>query len=139
MIVAAGVLVENGRVLLAQRKPDAHLGGAWELPGGKVEEGEDPRDALRRELAEELGIDVTVGEVVDVTFHWYEQAGKNILLLFFDVTRVPGSPDPRAIDVAAFEWSDAAGLDPARFPAGDVAVVAKLRARLEMPACPRAP
>jgi 8-oxo-dGTP diphosphatase len=131
MIVAAGVVIEDGRVLLAQRKPGAHLEGAWELPGGKVEEGEDPREALRRELAEELGIDVHVGEVVDVTFHRYEQANKNILLLFFEATRAAGSPEPTALDVAAFEWSDATGLDPARFPAGDVAVVAKVRARLE--------
>jgi len=131
MIVAAGVLIENGRVLLAQRKPDAHLAGAWEMPGGKVEEGEDPRDALRRELLEELGIDVQVGDIVDVTFHRYEQAKKNILLLFFDVTRTRGSAEPRALDVAAFEWSDAKRLDPARFPAGDVAVVAKVRARLD--------
>lgn len=131
MIVAAGVVIEDGRVLLAQRKPGAHLAGAWELPGGKVEEGEDPREALRRELAEELGIDVQVGEVIDVTFHRYEQANKQILLLFFEATRTAGSPEPRALDVAAFEWSDAAGLDPARFPAGDVTVVAKVRARLE--------
>jgi 8-oxo-dGTP diphosphatase len=131
MIVAAGIVIENGRVLLAQRKPDAHLAGAWELPGGKVEEGEDPRDALRRELREELGIDVRVGEIVDVTFHRYEAANKTILLLFFDATRVPGSAEPRALDVATFEWSGVSGLDPARFPAGDVAVVAKIRARLE--------
>jgi 8-oxo-dGTP diphosphatase len=131
MIVAAGIVIENGRVLLAQRKPDAHLAGAWELPGGKVEEGEDPRDALRRELREELGIDVRVGEIVDVTFHRYEAVNKTILLLFFDATRVPGSAEPRALDVATFEWSGVSGLDPARFPAGDVAVVAKIRARLE--------
>jgi 8-oxo-dGTP diphosphatase len=131
MIVAAGVLIEHGRVLIAKRKPDAHLAGAWEMPGGKVEEGEDPREALRRELAEELGIDVCVGEIVDVTFHRYEQADKTILLLFFEATRIPGSAEPRALDVAAFEWSDAGGLDPARFPAGDLAVVRKIRGRLE--------
>jgi len=129
MIVAAGVVVEDGRVLLTQRKRGAHLEGAWEFPGGKVEEGEDPRDALRRELKEELGIDVSVGEIVDVTFHRYEDAGRSILLLFFDATRARGSADPKALDVAAFEWADAAGLEPSRFPAADLAVVGKLRAR----------
>ena len=129
MIVAAGVVIERGRVLLSQRKPGTHLAGAWELPGGKVLAGEDPRDALRRELREELGIDVTVGEVVDVTFHRYGH-DRPVLLLFFEAARVAGSPDPRALDVAAYEWADARGLDPARFPPADAAVLEKVRARL---------
>ncbi len=130
VIVAAGVILEQGRVLLSQRKRGAHLEGMWELPGGKVEDGEDPRAALRRELAEELGIDVQVGEILDVTFHRYEGAGRTVLLLFFEAARLAGTAEPSAIDVAAFEWADASGLDPARFPAADVAVVAKIRARL---------
>ena len=55
-IVAAGVLIENGKVLLSRRKQGSHLAGMWEFPGGKAEPGEDPRAALRRELEEELGI-----------------------------------------------------------------------------------
>jgi 8-oxo-dGTP diphosphatase len=130
IIVAAGVVIERGRVLLAQRKRGAHLAGAWELPGGKVEEGEDPRDALRRELAEELGIEVRVGEIVDVAFHRYEEAKRTVLLLFFEATRLPGSAEPQTLDVAAFEWADATGLDPDRFPAADRAVLIKVRALL---------
>ena len=95
VLVAAGVLIEGGRVLLTQRKAGTHLAGAWEFPGGKVGPGEDPRTALRRELAEELGIDATAGEIVDVTFHRYEDAGKAVLLLFFEATRSAGSPAPR--------------------------------------------
>jgi 8-oxo-dGTP diphosphatase len=127
LLVAAGVLVEHGRVLLTQRKQGAHLAGAWELPGGKVHPGEDPRAALARELDEELGISVVVGEILDVTFHRYADAARAVLLLFFLVRRAPGSPDPRALDVAALEWADAGGLDPVRFPAADVAVLAKIR------------
>src|SRR5208283_1780936 len=97
LVVAAGVVIERGRVLLAQRKRGAHLEGAWELPGGKVDPGEDPRAAVRRELAEELGLDVEVGEVVDVTFHRYAEAGRTVLLLFFEATRTAGSPEPRAL------------------------------------------
>jgi 8-oxo-dGTP diphosphatase len=130
VVVAAGVLVERGRVLLTRRKAGTHLEGAWELPGGKVQAGEDPRQALRRELREELGIQVAVGEIVDVTFHRYEEARKAVLLLFFEAERLPGSPDPRAIDVAAFEWAGADGLQATRFPPADVAVLEKVRARL---------
>jgi 8-oxo-dGTP diphosphatase len=130
VLVAAGVVIEGGLVLLSKRKAGAHLAGAWEFPGGKVQPGEDPREALRRELEEELGITVTVGDVIDVTFHRYADAPNAFLLMFFEARRVPGSPDPRAIDVAAFEWAGAAALDPARFPAADVAVLQKVRARL---------
>ena len=59
-------------MLLSQRKPGTHLAGAWEFPGGKVEPGEDPREALVRELREEVGIEAVVTEVVDVTFFRYE-------------------------------------------------------------------
>jgi 8-oxo-dGTP diphosphatase len=131
VLVAAGAILERGRVLLTRRKAGTHLEGYWELPGGKVQPGEDPREALRRELLEELGIEVTVGEIIDVTFHRYEDAQKAVLLLFFEATRLAGSPEPRAIDVAAFEWADARGLEPDRFPPADRAVLEKLRAKLE--------
>lgn len=131
VIVSAGVIVEGGRVLLSQRKAGAHLEGKWEFPGGKVEPGEDPREALRRELVEELGIETHIGEVVDVTFHTYVEAQKAVLLLFFEAVRTPESPEPHARDVAAFQWAGAEDLEPARFPPADVAILAKIRRRLE--------
>ena len=131
VLVAAGILVEERRVLLTQRKAGTHLAGAWEFPGGKVAAGEDPREALRRELFEELGIDAIAGEIVDVTFHRYEDAGKAVLLLFFEALRSAGSPEPRALDVAAFRWATADDLDPAHFPPADVAVLEKVRGRLQ--------
>jgi 8-oxo-dGTP diphosphatase len=126
ILVAAGILIESGRVLLTQRKAGAHLEGRWEFPGGKVEAGEDPREALRRELREELGIETTVGEILEVTFHRYEEADRAVVLLFFLATRTPGSPDLRALDVAAFEWAGREKLDPARFPPADVDVLRKV-------------
>lgn len=130
IVVAAAVIIEDGRVLLTQRKTGTHLAGAWEFPGGKVEAGEDPRAALARELREELGIDATAGEIVDVTFHRYDEAQKAVLLLFFEASRTAGSPAPRALDVAAFKWAGRADLDPAQFPPADVAVLGKVRQRL---------
>ncbi len=130
IVVAAAVIIEDGRVLLTQRKTGTHLAGAWEFPGGKVEAGEDPRAALVRELREELGIDATAGEIVDVTFHRYEEAQKAVLLLFFEASRTAGSPAPRALDVAAFKGAGRADLDPAQFPPADVAVLGKVRERL---------
>jgi 8-oxo-dGTP diphosphatase len=130
IIVAAAVVIEHARVLLSRRKAGTHLAGMWEFPGGKVELGEDPRAALRRELDEELGIDVDVGEVVDVAFHRYDDADKAVLLLFFEAARRAGSAEPRAVDVAEVGWFAADALDPAAFPPADVAILAKVRARL---------
>lgn len=128
VIVSAGVIIEGARVLLSQRKTGTHLAGAWEFPGGKVEPGEDPRDALARELEEELGIDVAVGEPLEITLHRYPT--KSVLLLFFAASRLTGSPEPRAIDVAAVRWASVDELRDEEFPPADVAVLAKVRARL---------
>ena len=129
-IVAAGVIVEGGRILLSRRKEGSHLEGRWEFPGGKAEPGEDPRDAVRRELEEELGILVDVGEIADVTFHRYDEADKAVLLLFFFATRRADSPEPRAIDVAEVTWAEPEALDPDAFPPADIAILAKVRALL---------
>ncbi len=127
VLVAAAVLIEDGRVLLSQRRTGTHLEGKWEFPGGKVEAEEDPRAALQRELREELGIETTVGEIVDVTFHRY--AEKTVLLLFFEATRTATSPAPTAIEVAAVQWAEARDLADERFPEADVPVLRKVRAR----------
>ncbi len=128
ILVVAGVLVEQGKVLLSQRKRGTHLEGAWEFPGGKVEPDEDPREALARELAEELGIDAEVQDPLEITFHRYPT--KSVLLLFFTVALRPGSPEPRALDVAAVRWAAIDELRDELFPPADVAVLAKVRALL---------
>ena len=133
--VVGAVVVRDGLVLCAQRATGP-LAGRWEFPGGKVEPGEDPRAALRRELTEELGIEAEVGGIVEVTFHEYvidpsAGAKKAVLLLFFEATRTASSPAPRALDVAAFRWAGKAELDPEAFPPADVAVLLKVAARLQ--------
>jgi 8-oxo-dGTP diphosphatase len=128
LLVAAAVVFEEGRVLLTQRKAGTHLAGAWEFPGGKVREGEDPRHALVRELEEELGIETVIGEVMEVTFHRYPE--RSVLLLFYEAKRTSRSGEPRALDVAAFRWARAHELDEASFPPADLAILRKVRARL---------
>ena len=64
--VTAAVIEEGGRVLIARRKQGDRCEGRWEFPGGKVEPGETPEESLKRELREELGIDVAVGEQLGV-------------------------------------------------------------------------
>jgi hypothetical protein len=86
-------------------------------------------------LLEELGILVTVGEILDATFHRYEEADKAVLLLFFEATRTPASPPPQALDVAALLWADAADLVPEKFPPADVTILRKVEGRMR--SCPQ--
>src|SRR5262249_7919203 len=102
---------------------------------GKVEPGEDPREALARELAEEIGVTASAGDILEVTFHRYP--GKNVLLLFYETHLPPGSPEPRALDVAAVKWAKATERRDGMSPPADVAVLAKVRVRLAADLAPQ--
>ncbi len=128
VLVAAAVLIRDGRVLITQRKAGTHLAGLWEFPGGKVEAEEDPRSALVRELREEVGVKAQVGRAFDVVFHRYPS--KSVLLLFYEVSLASDSPEPQALDVAAVRWAAHAELRDDEFPPADVDILAQVRARL---------
>ncbi|UCD88495.1 MAG: (deoxy)nucleoside triphosphate pyrophosphohydrolase [Desulfobacterales bacterium] len=70
--VTAAIMVNDGMMLIAKRKPTARLPNLWELPGGKVEPNETPEECLKRELREEFDIDVTVGENLGSNIHTYD-------------------------------------------------------------------
>ncbi|MBH0098177.1 (deoxy)nucleoside triphosphate pyrophosphohydrolase [Salinibacterium sp. NSLL150] len=70
--VVGAVIVREGLILCAQRGPGGALPGMWEFPGGKIEAGETPHDALAREITEELQCEVAVGELITTTSHEYD-------------------------------------------------------------------
>ncbi|MGZ0211999.1 MAG: (deoxy)nucleoside triphosphate pyrophosphohydrolase, partial [Actinomycetales bacterium] len=70
--VVGAVVIREGLILCAQRGPHGALPGMWEFPGGKIEADETPRDALAREIAEELECEVAVGELITTTAHEYD-------------------------------------------------------------------
>lgn len=122
--VAAALVFEGGRLLITQRPEGTHLAGLWEFPGGKREPGEAWEDCLRRELREELGIEVEVGGLFEeVSFQYPE---KEVLLRFFLARRVRG--EPRAVECAAWAWVDADGLGRHEFPPADARLLARLAA-----------
>jgi A/G-specific adenine glycosylase len=106
--VAAAVTVRaDGRVLVAQRNPDDMLGGLWEFPGGKREEGETLPECLAREMREELDVEVEVDERLTVVRHAYTHF--RITLHAFLCRLLSG--EPRCLDCAAFRWATLEELD----------------------------
>ena len=92
--VVAGLILENDRILACQRTRHQPMPMKWEFPGGKIEDGEQPRDALRRELEEELGILADIGDEVTRIVHEYPGGG-SVELRFFDVRSYRGQIENR--------------------------------------------
>jgi 8-oxo-dGTP diphosphatase len=99
-LVVAGLVTADGKVLVTQRRADQSLPLKWEFPGGKIESGEGPVEALARELREEIGVEVEVGRVWEVLFHAYESF--DLLMLVYHC--VVASGEPRCVEVADLAW-----------------------------------
>ncbi|WGX97944.1 (deoxy)nucleoside triphosphate pyrophosphohydrolase [Nocardioides sp. L-11A] len=123
--VVGAVIVRDGRVLCAQRRPGGETGGLWEFPGGKVETGETTRQALEREIREELHCEIAVGAELTTTTHAY---GFGIVTLTtFQCDLVVGTPV--LTEHAAVAWLPASDLldlpwAPADVPAVELLVAA---------------
>jgi 8-oxo-dGTP diphosphatase len=92
--VVAAFIVQKGKVLICQRTQHQPMALKWEFPGGKIEEGEQPRDALRRELEEELGIQAIIGDELVRIRHTYKNGGA-VELRFFMVEAFQGDIENR--------------------------------------------
>lgn len=121
LIHVAAAVIENarGHVLLSLRPDHVHQGGLWEFPGGKLEESEAPRDALTRELHEEVGIDVKQARPLIRVYHDY--GDRKVLLDVWKVTEFNGLPHGKEGQV--LEWSAPETLSDYSMPAADVPIV----------------
>jgi 8-oxo-dGTP diphosphatase len=126
--VAAGLVFRGGKLLITQRCKGSHLGGLWEFPGGKVEPGESYQSCLKRELAEELGIEDDVQQQVESIRHDYPE--KSVQLRFFRCALLRNEPSPIGCDAVA--WVTAAQLVQYAFPEADARLLAMLRATPEL-------
>ena len=121
--VVAAVIRRDGKILITQRLDDVHLARLWEFPGGKVEAGESLGEALRREIEEELGIGIAVGDEFYTVEHDYP--GKSVRLHFFNCVIENG--EPVSIGVADLRWVLPSELPQFEFPPADAELIEKLR------------
>ncbi len=120
--VVAGLIFHRNRLLIAQRPVDRHLGGYWEFPGGKVENGEELIIALRRELKEELAIEVKVHGLMAEVTHTYPE--KTVQISFFACSWSGGTI--QLVDCAAIAWVTQSELGSFSFPEADRELLVKL-------------
>ncbi|HWY78380.1 MAG TPA: (deoxy)nucleoside triphosphate pyrophosphohydrolase [Verrucomicrobiae bacterium] len=113
--VAAGLVFRNGLLLITQRRQEDHLGGLWEFPGGKRHREESFEECLKRELREELDIEVEVKELVESITHTYPK--KTVHLKFFRCAWLRN--EPRAAGCQNFAWVASDQLGGYAFPAAD--------------------
>jgi 8-oxo-dGTP diphosphatase len=125
--VVGAVIVRDGQVMATQRGGDGPLAGLWEFPGGKIESGESARDALKREIAEELDCVVEVGDEITTTIHKYDFA--EITLTTFFCILMDG--EPRLTEHTAMQWLGAETLDSLAWAPADIPAVALVKATLE--------
>ena len=121
--VSAALIFRAGKLLITQRRANAHLGGLWEFPGGKREAGETFEQCLVREIREELGVEISVGELFEEVSHDYPE--KSVHLKFFICKLVSGEPQP--LDCAALKWIEKSELADFEFPAADAQLLEKLK------------
>jgi 8-oxo-dGTP diphosphatase len=121
--VVAGLIVRDGRVLICQRSAAARFPLKWEFPGGKVEAGEDAAEALRRELREELAIEVMEAEEFARHVHHYEGMPP-VELLFYQVLKYGGQV--KNLIFQQIVWTEVCRLDQFDFLEGDLPLIKRL-------------
>ncbi len=120
--VVAAIIERGGHYLVTQRRPSAVLPLLWEFPGGRVEDGELDRDALRREVLHRIGVSVEPRELVSFVSHPYE---RYIVDLYLYDCRLEGG-EPQAVNVNAFRWVASSDFEQLKFTPADEASMSQL-------------
>lgn len=125
LVVAVALIDADGRVLIAQRPDGKNMAGLWEFPGGKLEPGETAEDAVRREVLEELGVDICDACLQAFSFTSHGYVDFNLLMPLFICRQWEGIPQAR--EHAALKWVRPKDLSNYPMPGADVPLVAMLQ------------
>ena len=126
ILVSAVALIDiDGRVLITQRPKGKSMEGLWEFPGGKIESGETPEDALVRELYEELGIETWSSCLAPLTFASHGYSDFHLLMPLFACRKWDGIPKPK--EGQNLKWVHVKCLKDFRMPPADIPLIAVLR------------
>lgn len=125
LVTAIALLDEEGRVLLAQRPEGKHMAGLWEFPGGKVDEGETPEEALVREMREELALDIAGAPLASLTFasHTYDEF--HLLMPLYVCRDWRGEPTPQ--EGQSIAWVHPKDFGDYPMPPADIPLAAWLK------------
>jgi 8-oxo-dGTP diphosphatase len=124
LVVACALVDTDNRILIAQRPEGKSLAGLWEFPGGKVDPGESPEDALIRELREELGVETKTACLAPLTFASHSYPEFHLLMPLYVCRRWTGIPEAR--EGQALKWVRAKALRDYPMPPADEPLIAPL-------------
>jgi len=125
IIGVAVIINDQGQILIDRRLPQGAMAGMWEFPGGKIEVGETVEECIGREIQEELGIVIEVGEHLITIDHTYPHL--RVTLTVHQCRHLTGVPQP--IECAEIRWVNLADLDQFNFPEANFQIIAALRLR----------
>jgi 8-oxo-dGTP diphosphatase len=126
LAVCAAVIEDQGKILLTERPANKQQGGFWEFPGGKIDPGESPHQSLKRELREELDIEISVGPVLETVYHHYDWGC--VLIIAYLCRWEAG--EIKHLDVANHSWSAPGQLEQHKLLPADQPILDKI---LSMP------
>ncbi|VVC04425.1 ADP-ribose pyrophosphatase [Candidatus Bilamarchaeum dharawalense] len=128
--VAAGIIQKNNKILIAQRKQGCKREpNKWEFPGGKIEKNETPENALKREIKEELGMDIVVGDLFGESAKKYPNGDEIILSCYF--AKLKNNKKPKLTGCQKIEWASLEQLTGYDFAEADQAIISLMKMKKE--------
>ena len=125
LMVTAALIKRNNKILIAQRRNAGRFANKWEFPGGKIDPGETPQEALHRELQEELGLNVSIGTLFSDTLYPYEHGQIRQFTYWVEFTGTPD--DIHLLEHQSIAWVTPDEISQYDFAGADIAVFEKLR------------